>query len=154
SLAQELGVTTFSENVLNPYDQLLIKSKEALETARRQRIEAEAKFAALEHTQPSDSKTAADAMAQEMAIKDGGLNSLKSNLNLRRGLLLSKLGGLAPQHPGRRGIERELAEIDAEINQASDSFTKSARSTLLNQRRAEIIQAQHVEDKLTDEVRE
>ncbi len=152
SLSQELGVTTFSDSLLNPYDQLLLSSKVALETARRRRIEAGAQLAALETEQQPGGKTAADAMAQEMAIKDSGLNSLKANLYVRRSQLLAKLSGLAPQHPGRQSVERELAEIDVEISHASDTLAKSLRSMLLDQRRAEVNQTQRVEKALTAEV--
>jgi len=151
-LAQEIGVTTFSESLLNPYDQLLIKNKEALEAARRRRIEAEAQLAALENRQQPGGKTAADAMAQEMAIKDIGLNSLKSNLYVRRSQLLSKLSGLASEHPGRRGIERELTEIDAEIARASDALATSFRSIFFDQRQADVYQSQRIEKELTAEV--
>lgn len=151
-LSQEIGVTTFSESLLNPYDQLLTRSNEALEAARRKRIEASAQLAALENEQQPGGRTAADAMAQELAIKDNSLNSLKSNFYLRRSQLLSKLSGLAPEHPGRRSIERELSEIDAEIARASDTLSKSFRSMFLDQRRAEVYQTQRIEKEMTAEV--
>lgn len=152
ALSQEIGVTTFSESLLNPYDQLLIRTKEALEAARRRRIETTAQLASLLNEPQAGGKTAADAMAQELAIKDNGLNSLKSSLYLRRSQLLSKLSGLAPEHPGRRSIERELAEIDTEITQASETLAKSFRTMLLDQRRAEVYQMQRIEKELSAEV--
>lgn len=152
ALSQEIGVTTFSESLLNPYDQLLIRTKEALEAARRRRIETTAQLASLLNEPQAGGKTAADAMAQELAIKDNGLNSLKSSLYLRRSQLLSKLSGLATEHPGRRSIERELAEIDTEIARAAETLTKSFRTMLLEQRRAEVYQMQRIEKELSAEV--
>jgi Mrp family chromosome partitioning ATPase len=151
-LAQEIGVTTFTASLLNPYDQLLISAKDALEAARRRRIDAGAQLDALERAQQPGGKSAADAQAQEQAIKDNGFNSLKANLYLRRSQLLAKLSGLTPEHPGYRAIKRELAEIDVEIGRAQESLTTSFRSMLLDQKRAELFQAQKVEKDLAAEV--
>lgn len=152
ALSQELGVTTFTEALLNPYDQFLIKSREALEDATRKRIEAESQLSSLEGTQQGSNKTVADALAEDMAGKDAGLNSLKSNLYIRRSQLLAKMSGLGPEHPGRRSIERELNEIDAEISRATNSLAQSYRPMFLEQRRADVTRAQKVEKELAAQV--
>jgi Mrp family chromosome partitioning ATPase len=152
SLAQEIGVTTFNEGLMNPYDQLLIKSKENLEAARRRRIEVGAQYDAMEIERQPSGKTAGDAMAQELATKDNGLTSLKSNLYIRRSQLLSKLSGLASEHPGRKAIERELSEIDVEIARASETLTQTFRSMSRDQRRAEVYQTRRIENELAAEV--
>lgn len=41
-LAQELGVSSFTDNFINPYDRLLVEAKEAIALARRQNIDADA----------------------------------------------------------------------------------------------------------------
>jgi succinoglycan biosynthesis transport protein ExoP len=152
ALSQEIGVTTFTDSLLNPYDQLLIKSREALEDATRKRIEAESQLSSLEAGQKGSDKTAADAMAEEMAVKDAGLNSLKSNLYIRRSQLLAKLSGLAPEHPGRRSIERELNEIETEVARATKALAQTYRPMFLEQRRAEVARARSTEKELAAQV--
>ncbi|MFN0085242.1 MAG: GumC family protein [Blastocatellia bacterium] len=145
SLAQEIGVTTFISTALNPYDQLVIKSKEEFETARRERIQAEARLAAMEMQQEPGTRPAVDAMSEELAIKDAGLNSLKSNLYIRRSQLLSKQSGISAEHPGRPAIERELNDIETEIRGATDKLSKSYGAMFLEQRRADVYQARRIE---------
>ncbi len=152
ALGQEIGVTTFSGTLLNPYDQLLFKSKDALENARRERIQAEAKLNALEKKLEANDRPAVEALAEEQAGKDAGLNSLKSNLYIRRSLLLSKLSGISKEHPGRPAIERELNDIEEEIARATGTLSKSYRSIYLDQRRAELAQTQRVERELDAQV--
>jgi polysaccharide biosynthesis transport protein len=152
AVSEEIGVTTFSDSFLNPYDQLLIKSKEALDNARRDRIEAEAELSALDDPARPASGDAAEAYADEMVGKDPGLSSLKSNLNLRRSQLLTKLSGLTKDHPGRPAIEAELADIDAEIKRASDSLRESYRKMLVEQKGARVYSTRRIEQDLNTEV--
>lgn len=151
-LARQLSVTTFSGTLLNPYDQLLIKGKEALDEAGRKRIEMEAQLSALEYKQNPAGKSALDAMAEDLALKDFGLNTIKTALYTRRSQLVAKLSGLAPGHPGRRAIDRELAEIDAEIAKAAEKVTGNLHSMFLEQKRAELSQAKRIEKELAAKV--
>jgi capsular polysaccharide biosynthesis protein len=151
AFAQELGVTTFSEGFLNPYDQLLVNSREALNTARRSRIEAESQIAALEKNQGQDGD-AASAFAKDVADHDAGIASLKANLNIRRSTLLTKLSGMTPEHPGRPAIEKELSDIDSETDRLSGKAEDSARKVLLTQKRSVLLQAQQTEARLNTEL--
>lgn len=151
SLAQELGVTTFSEGFLNPYDQLLVNSREALNTARRTRIDAESQIAALEKNQGLDGD-AASAFAKDVADHDAGIASLKANLNIRRSTLLTKLSGMTAGHPGRKAIDKELDDIDLETKRLSAQTQDGARKTLLTQKRSVLLQAQQTEQRLSAEL--
>jgi succinoglycan biosynthesis transport protein ExoP len=151
AIAQELGVTTFSEAMLNPYDQLLIKTRDAFDSAKRHRIDVEASLASLEAKGP-DNRSAVEAFAQEMVDRDAGLSGLKSNLNLRRAALLQKLSGLTADHPGRNAIEKELADISEEVTKSSDVLLNRFRSMLLTQKRSLVDQARQIENNLSAEV--
>src|SRR5262249_20128437 len=90
AISREIGVTSFGEGFLNPYDTLLIKANEALNAARRQRIDAEAQLNSYTQTQKTGDKSAVDAFAQQMVDADAGITSLKANLNIRRSQLMAK----------------------------------------------------------------
>jgi len=149
-IAGELGTTTFNESLSNPFDQLLIKAKDALDAAKRNRIDIEAGLASLE--QKSGGLMAVDSFAQEFVDKDAGLNGLKANLNQRRANLLQKLSGLTPEHPGRKAVENELGEIDSEIARATGVLLSKFREMLLSQKRSAVAQARQTERDLALEV--
>lgn len=151
AIAQELGVTTFNDAIPNPYDQLLVKAKEAMENARRARIDADAQILALSQPQ-AGGRTSVDAFAEEIVDKDTGLNGLKVNINQRRSALLTKLSGLTPEHPGRKAIEQELADLDAEVKRATDILIAKARTMLTDQKKSSAYQAAKTERDLALEV--
>ncbi|UCF35405.1 MAG: hypothetical protein JSU96_11180 [Acidobacteriota bacterium] len=152
-IAQSLGVTTFSASFLNPYDQLLIGAKEAFSAAKRRRITAESEFFAWDVTRNPQAAAALTANAEQIVGADPGLNSFKSNLNMRRTELLRQGSGLTPEHNGRKAIERELGEIDQEMRRATKQRVDAVASMLLEQRRSVYLEAKRIEDSLAQEVR-
>lgn len=148
-IALEIGVTTFNDSMPNPYDQLLVNSKRALDEARRVKIEKESHLSAF---QGEAGKAALQADVQELVAKDSGLHSLKANLYVRRSELLTKISGLTSKHPGRQAAERELAEIEVEIERASSVLANSYSEMLLKQRKTSAEEARRVEQQLTKEV--
>ncbi len=152
TLAQELGVSTFAEGILNPYDKLLVDQKGALADARRDRIQAEAQLAAVEMPGSGKGPNPLQAYALEMVSKDPGLTTLDANLNQRRSVLLANISGLAPDHPGRRAAEKELQELEADRDRAYNSRLKSYMAMILEQKKAEVGKTRQVEKGLTQEV--
>ena len=106
-LAQKLGVSTFTESAVNPYDRLLIGAKEALAEARRKRIEAEAQLASIDNKQRAGGTDALHAVAMDLASHDPAVTGLDSNFNTRRTLLLTTTSGLTAEHPGKRAARRD-----------------------------------------------
>lgn len=136
-LAKELAVSVFSESFSNPFDQLLVGSKQALAAARQRRIASEAQLAALQHKGSETAPTGLQAYAGDIARKDADLTSLQANLNLRRSQLLSRLDGMLPNHPGRVEIENELHQIDQIAEAKRISLEHSYAAALLAQRQSE-----------------
>ena len=134
-IAQALGVTTFTGDLINPYDHLIINRKNDLASTQRNRIEKEAELAAANADTPM-AKAALTEQARELVSRDQGLNSLKDRLNERRRDLLARLSGLGPNHPGRQDAERELAEMDAAIKASNDKLLETYANMLLAQRQA------------------
>ncbi len=152
ALAQELGVSTFTENYLNPYDRLLVTAKEALAEARTKRIEAEAQVSALDDKERKGGVDSLHAFALDQVAKDPSILSLTANLNLRRTQILTSISGLSPGHPGRVAGERELAEIEKERQDAYSKLVDSYSKMLLDERRAEAYSATRAEARLNEEV--
>ncbi len=152
ALAQELGVSSFNDGYLNPYDQLLVASKEAQSDARQAAVQAEAQLASLDETKRAGGAEALRAFAFDQASKDPTLASMMTSLNGRRAQILASLSGLSPDHPGRRAAERELAEVEAERNGAYQKVVDSFSKMLLDQRRADAYKTARVEQNLTAEV--
>lgn len=153
-IAQEIGITNFTENGANPYDEILMDSRVALAEAQRQVIAAQAALDALTGKGGVGFSDALTSQAAEDVSKDPGLNSLKANLHGRRALLLQKLSGLDEAHPLRKQIDRELKDIDDELNRTSDKLIKEAAQGVVNQRRAELRKAQQVERETEKQVEE
>ncbi|MGA2103254.1 MAG: hypothetical protein ABSG34_19240, partial [Candidatus Sulfotelmatobacter sp.] len=121
----------------NPFDQLLVGSKQALAAARQKHIVSEAQLASLEHSPSPDSRTGLQADASEVARRDPDIASLESNLNFRRNELLAKLGGMLPTHPGRLEIEAELRQVDEVARVKREDLESTYASIILAQRQAE-----------------
>jgi Mrp family chromosome partitioning ATPase/uncharacterized protein involved in exopolysaccharide biosynthesis len=152
AIAQDLGVGTFSENYVNPYDQLLVDAKEALQDATTQNISAEAHLNAIDGKAREGGAVALQAQALEMASKDQSLTSLIADQNLRRTQLLTSINGLSPDHPGRRSAEHELASLDKSRADAYEHLVTTYSSMLLQQRQAEAYRTGQVREKLAAQV--
>jgi len=150
-IAEELGVTTFQENRLNPYDDILIENTSAFTLARRQRVEAETRLAALKK-QLIQGKTTLDTLVREMVANDRVLTSYKTKLIERRTELLIQTLGLTSKHPSKRRAEREIAQIDQEIERATRDLYQEIHDRLLEKGQAEIYQTQRIEQALAGEL--
>ena len=151
-LAEKLGVTTFDSQNLNPFDKMVISSREALAEARRARIRAEAALAAVEPAKGKEAAASLNGYAQQYVSMDPGLNSLKANLNQRRSLLVTKLAGMSKTHPGRPSVERELANITEEVADSTRRLFASFCAMILSQRRAVVVETRRVERELNERI--
>lgn len=152
ALAGELDVATFSETTRNPFDELLMAARTQLATARAHRFEAAARAAAIDGQERAEGTAALNAAADELVAQDAGLMSLKSNLNQRRAALLAKESGLAPDHPGRLVIDRELAGIDAEVDRVAGQLRTTVAAMLKAKAQAELFATEHAERELATQV--
>lgn len=151
-LASDLGVSTFSESIQNPYDKLLVEAKTALASAGRDRIQAEADLASLHGSSSTSGMSALDAYALEMVNKDPGLTTLDANLNTRRSALLSEISGLKADHPGRKAAEKELDELQQERDRAQARLMRSYSAMLEEQKQAQVDKTTRLEQSLQQEL--
>jgi polysaccharide biosynthesis transport protein len=152
ALAQELGVTTFTENFVNPYDKLLVDAKVALADSRRIRIQADAALSSMNPSQRPESAKTLAAFAQDLAGKDPSLTSLEANVNQQRSGLMTSISGLGALHPGRKAAEREIAKMDAELSGLYQNLLKQYSSMLLEQKRADAYKTSEIETHLQKQV--
>lgn len=138
ALAQDLGVTTFEEKFLNPYDKALIDGNDSLAAARRQRMEAEAKLNALDIRHKQQQALELESAARELLANDRALGDINTLITRRRSELVAKLSGLSDEHPGRKKIGREIADLDADLARATEAAFKRIHETLRRKRETDL----------------
>ncbi len=151
-IGQELGVSSFSNNFVNPYDHLLASAREALAGARVQNIQTEAALAAYDGKQRAGGADSLRSIAEQEASRDLALTSLVSSQGSRRTQLLSLMNGLSPDHPGRRAAERELAEMDRQLDELHQKLVDAAAKSITDQRKAEAYKTLRIVEKLNAEL--
>lgn len=151
-LAQELGVSTFTDAYPNPYDRLLVDAKEALAEAARKRIEADAQVASMAEAAKPTAASYLAAQAREAASKDSALTTLQASLNQRRADLLANTNRFTEAHPARIAAQREIAEIDQQMESILEALTASYAANLQEQKRGDSLMLHRVEKDLQLEV--
>jgi Mrp family chromosome partitioning ATPase len=85
--------------------------------------------------QPID--TDLNSLAEKTLASDPDLVAQKSELEKQRVAAFLQLQGLAPGHPGRPVLERQIADIDQEIGHIESKAIERSRSVLLSTRTAD-----------------
>lgn len=161
--AAKLGLTTFEEGVKNPYDRALADMTDALLKSRQTRVTAEAKLEAMQSKHERLRALSLDAEAQKLAAADRALGDLRAYLYQRRAKLVQTMSGLKSSHAGRQAAEREIVQINEEIEQATVDKHEEMKAILEERRaaemrsesaelEAELLEAQKVEQALAERV--
>lgn len=137
-IAQKIGVTTFNESTPNPHDQLLVDSQSALAEAQRQLDSAKSSLSVFVDENGHEKREAIEAESLPIVAGDITLNTLKGNVNLRRTELLKSGSGLEDTHPLKKNIDRELKEVEEELNRGTKEVAERVNKILLAQRRNEV----------------
>lgn len=149
ALALKLGISTFGEQVENPYDRILSEQRIALNEARKKRFSAEAQLKAFKDTGETDITTRS---IQEAVLIDPGLANLKSNLYKRRAELLIQLSGLTAQHPTYSELNSELKGIDKEMDKQVKTLSLKVSSSLLSRYKNSVEQTKQIEANLSQDL--
>jgi succinoglycan biosynthesis transport protein ExoP len=147
-LARKLGVSTFVETDLNPFDKLYVDARGALAEAKRRRFDAESRLAAFAK---NNAVEPALQSPRDLVALDPGLNALKTNLYKRRADLTSATSGLADAHPAAVGAREEVAEIDAEVAGHTRIVSAEASGAVRAKLVAAVAEARDVEAQLEQE---
>jgi len=119
-LAQELGVSTFGQDFVNPYEKMLEDATAALDTARRGSIEARAHLAALNQDELRVKSLEVDSTAEQMMATNPQSNEARAQLTKQREAVFLELQDLGPNHPGRSALEQQMRNIDDELARMKD----------------------------------
>jgi polysaccharide biosynthesis transport protein len=162
-LAQELGVSTFTTAASDPYNRKLADANVALEQQQRQLIVEQANLEALRAQQSRPQDADLNSLAQKILLDNQDLVAQKAQLGKQRETTFLELQGLAPNHPGRPVLERQIADINQEISLIDAKAMEQARSILIGTRSVEehdkiseaqtrVDQAQRARDGIEQEV--
>ena len=149
-IAKELGVTTFQEGRLNPYDDILIETTSAFNLAQRQLVENEARLTSLNTKEGKD--TVLDILARQMLNGDSTFKALQSSLMERRTELQNQSLGLTSEHPGKRRVDKAVAEINKKLADNETEFMQNFRQQILQQAKAEVAKARSIVKSLANEL--
>lgn len=148
AIAAQLGVTTFTDSGLNPYDQILIESTDALKKAQRERMKAESLFNTLQ--QPNSQML--QAQLKQHLDEDSTLKWFKQHLAERKLQLETELLNLTPQHPSYPLIQQELGKIQQDYATAFQDTYQYYRQKLLALQRARMQETRSIEQAIADEL--
>lgn len=152
AISQELGVTTFVDSTINPYDKLLTDSQSAYSSAQRDYLKATAELSLFENPQDPSVKASLDAAVADIVYKDEGLTSLKANMYERRSELVKQISGLDPRHPGYGQIKSQLEVIEAEVVNATTQLSDRVTQRLLEERHSNVKLTKKIEDDLLEQI--
>ena len=163
-LAEELGPLSFGDQLVNPYDQILIKAMESHAEAQRNRLILKNTLAVVESRIRNLDETKIPRISRQMLQNDATFNALSTKLKDRLTVLEPKLASLAA-HPGRSLIEKEIAAIEAQLAEETAAAKERMVEEILNEQidklELEVItlkektdEAQFLEERLEAEVQE
>src|SRR5271154_7281626 len=135
-LTQELGVSSVSSAMVNPYDKMVAESNAALAHARREVLLAQAHLDAVKSHRQRIKDADVEAKAEAMAASGSESTTAKQKLIDTREQALVELAGLGPNHPGRPALQAEIAETNKELNNLDQSSLERARTMLSDSEKA------------------
>jgi polysaccharide biosynthesis transport protein len=131
-LTQELGVSSVSGQLINPYDKMLADTNAAAAHARRNVLLARAHLDAVKSHRERIKDANVEAKAEQMAATGTETTTAREQLIQQREQALVQLSGLGPNHPGRKALEAQITETNKELGNLDKSSLERARSMMSN----------------------
>ena len=135
-LTQELGVSSVSSAMINPYDKMVAESNAAVAHARREVLLAQAHLDAVKSHRARIKDADVEAKAEQMAATGSESATARQKLIDQREQALVELAGLGPNHPGRPALQAEIAETNKELTNLDQSSLARARTMLSDSEQA------------------
>lgn len=151
-LAGLLGLTTFGENSVNPYDNTLAQAREKLTNAQTERSQARATLDAFSANKEVPASSGRSVL--EMRLQDNGLQAMRNEVIKRSQELNRTVTGLQDSHPAKLPALEEHDEINRRLQSSEAAFEKNAQMNLRSRFLASVQQTQQVESELQARVRE
>lgn len=147
-LSELLGLTTFGENVVNPYDTMLAQAREQYASAARDRAQADATLQAF--LAQRETPTSVGRSIMEMRLQDTGLQALRSEVVKRSEELGRVATGLEDKHPAKKPALDEYLAINKRLQTKEAEFETVAYGNLKSRLLASQQQTQKVEAEIRD----
>jgi Mrp family chromosome partitioning ATPase len=147
-----LGVATIAKGGTAAVDTDNAKMQADLTAAREKVIEAQAQLASLQNGDPSAPNSALNAAADEIAVTDTGLSTLKQSLNTQRATLLNQLSGMTDNNPVYKQTQERLTQINKAIEDMQTDLRKKAAARLTQKYRTQLTQAEMIESRLSNQL--
>lgn len=145
-LSERLGLTTFGENTINPYDSVLSQAREKFSSAAIDRARAEAALQAF-LTQRETPATMGRSLL-EMRLQDNGLQALRNEVVKRSEELGRLSAGLEDKHPARKPALAEDEAINKRLQNKESEFERLAFDNVKSRLIAAVHQSQQVEHEI------
>jgi Mrp family chromosome partitioning ATPase/capsular polysaccharide biosynthesis protein len=147
-LSELLGLTTFGENVVNPYDTMRAHAREQYATAARERAQADATLQAF--MAQRETPTAVGRSIMEMRLQDTGLQALRSEVVKRSEELGRVATGLEDKHPAKKPALEEYEVINKRLLNKEVEFEAAAYGNVMRRLLASQMQTKKVEAEILD----
>jgi len=151
-LNKQLGVASVG-GAPDHFDQDITEVRTELVKARTEHDAAEARFTAM-GANHGESSNAIDAAADSTADMDAGLVSMKTALNGRKAVLISKMANLTPSNPEYKQDAAELGQINANLEQMMKDLRARAASRIQLQLRSDLERTAGVEAQINSQLRQ
>lgn len=145
-LAELLGLTTFGENTVNPYDTVLAQARDKLNITSIERSRAEATLQAFLTAREAPWSLGRSIL--EMQLQDNGLQALRNEVVKRSEELRRLSAGLEDGHPAKKPALAELETINQRLQARESEFQISAFNNVHSRLQASVRQTSQVEAEL------
>ncbi len=151
-LGEKLGLTTFTDNAQNPYDNLLAQSRERLAAAENERAKADSVLKAFVSHREIPAELGRSLL--EMRLQDLGLQTLRTEVTKRVEELNQTISGLENKHPARPPAEAEIKQLQQRLKAKEDEFDRQAFEIFRQRFQASFNQKQQVEQEMRTALRQ
>ena len=145
-LSEQLGLTTFGDNVINPYDGMLSQAREKFTGASIDRAHAEATLQAF--LAQRETPTSVGRSIMEMRLTDNGLQALRNEVVKRSEELGRTTAGLEEKHPAKKPALAEYDAINKRLQSKEVEFEQAAFDNVKTRLTASVRQTKQVESEI------
>ena len=138
-----LGLTTFGDTVINPYDSMLSQARDKFTTASIERAHAEATLQAF--LTQRETPTSVGRSLMEMRLQDNGLQALRNEVVKRSEELGRTVAGLEDSHPAKKPALAEYEAINKRLQRSETEFEGAAFENVKTRLTGSLRQTRQVE---------
>ncbi len=138
-----LGLTTFGENTINPYDSTLAQAREKSTVAAIERAQTEATLQAF--LTQRETPTSLGRSLMEMRLQDNGLQALRNEVVKRSEELRRSTAGLEEKHPAKKPALEEFEAINQRLKSSESDFEKAAYDNVKTRLTGSVQQSRQVQ---------